>query len=319
MVLEDKIFGKVKVSDPILLDLLKTPSLLRLKKISQFGIPDKYYHHQNFNRYEHSLGVMLLLKRLGATTEEQVAGLLHDVSVSAFSHIADWVFSKGKDGIENYHDLIHQEFVKNTEIPKLLKQHGLLVDRILDEHNFSLLEREIPDLCADRVDYALREFNNWLDLDAAKSCLTGLTNYNGEIVFNDPKTALLFATRFLELQTKHWGEYEAIVRYHLFSKALLIALEKKIIIKEDFYKDEEFILSKIGGTNIEIRKIFGLLRKKEIKSLDFKLNQKIFKKFRYVDPKVIVNGDLKRLSQLNNKFKRLIEKQKNISKTGISI
>jgi len=79
MLIKDKIFGKVKINEPVLLELLKSPPILRLKSISQFGVPDKYYHIKNFNRYEHSMGVMILLRKLGATPEEQIAGLLHDV------------------------------------------------------------------------------------------------------------------------------------------------------------------------------------------------------------------------------------------------
>lgn len=63
----------------------------RLKGISQFRIPDKYYFKDNYSRFEHSIGVMVLLGKLGASQEEQIAGLLHDVSHKAFSHVYDWV------------------------------------------------------------------------------------------------------------------------------------------------------------------------------------------------------------------------------------
>ena len=35
---------------------------------------------------------MLLIKKLGGSVEEQIAGLLHDVSHTAFSHVIDYVF-----------------------------------------------------------------------------------------------------------------------------------------------------------------------------------------------------------------------------------
>lgn len=205
MIIKDKIYGEVKIKEPVLIELLNSPSVLRLKKISQFGIPDKYYHLKNFHRYEHSVGVMILLKKLGATLEEQIAGLLHDVSVLAFSHVADWVFGSGSKGIEDYHDSIHERFVKKTEIPKILKEFDFDIDRILNEKNFTLLERKAPDLCADRVDYALREFKYWLNPKIVKSCIKELVNYSGEIVFSNQKAALNFAVNYLVLQTKHWS------------------------------------------------------------------------------------------------------------------
>ncbi len=320
VVINDKIYGKIKIKEPILLELLKSPSILRLKNISQFGIPDKYYHFKNFSRYEHSVGVMILLKKLGATLEEQIAGLLHDVSVLTFSHIADWVFASGREGTEDYHDTIHERFIKKTEIPKILKKFKFSLERILNEENFSLLENKIPDLCADRVDYSLREFKDWLNPNIVNNCIKELVNYNGEIVFSNQKIAFDFAVNFLELQNKHWGGQEAIIRYHLFSKALKIALDEKILLKKDFYKDEPFILNKFeDAQDKRIKEILKILKEKKIKNVKSDSGQKIIKKFRYVDPKIISNGKLVRLSKLNSEFTKIINRYRKINKKGLII
>ncbi len=316
MEINDRIYGRIKIKEPVLLGLLKSSSILRLKNISQFGVPDEYHHLKNYSRYEHSVGVMILLKKLGATVEEQVAGLLHDISVLAFSHISDWVFANGREGVEDYHDSIHKTFVQNTEIPKILKDFNFVLERILNEDNFSLLERKIPDLCADRVDYALREFKPLI----ANRCLKGLINYNGEIVFNNQKSAFDFAKNFLELQTNHWGGYEAMTRYHFFSGALRIALDKKILLHNDFYKDEKLILNKIERTrNKAIKEILTILKKKDLKDIKKNTGIKIVKKFRYVNPKVIVNEQLVRLSKLVPKFQTIINKHREINKKGLVI
>lgn len=44
--------------------------------------------------YDHSMGVFVILRARGAPLEEQIAGLLHDVSHTAFSHVGDWVYGK---------------------------------------------------------------------------------------------------------------------------------------------------------------------------------------------------------------------------------
>lgn len=316
MTINDKIYGKVNIEEPVLLELLKSPSILRLKKISQYGVPDKYYHHKNYSRYEHSVGVMILLRKLGAILEEQVAGILHDVSVLAFSHVTDWVFSKGRDGAEDYHDTIHEMFIKKTEIPKILEKFNFALERILNEESFSLLERKIPDLCADRIDYALRE----LKPATVRSCVKGLVNYNGEIVFTNQKTAMDFATNFLELQTKHWGGYQAMMRYYLFSKALKTALAKKVLSERDFYKDEPFVLSKLEkGQDKTIKDMLKTLRDKGLKSVKNNSGKKIVKKFRYVDPKVISNGQLVRLSKIIPKFQIILNRHRQINQRGLIV
>ena len=313
-------YGRVKIKEPVLLELLKSPSVLRLKKISQYGVPDKYYHHKNYSRHEHSVGVMLLLRKFGATLEEQIAGLLHDISVLTFSHVADWVFANGGEGIEDYHDSIHESFVRKIEIPKILKKYNFVLDRILDEHNFVLLEKSAPDLCADRVDYALREFKDELNPKIVKNCIRGLVNYNGEMVFSNKKPALDFATNYLELQTQHWGGHQAMMRYHLFSEALKIALDGKILSEKDFYKDEPFVLNKVEKSqNKRIKEILTILKKKDPKDIRGDLGKRIVKKFRYVDPKVISDGQLLRLSEIIPKFQKIIDGHREVNKRGLIV
>ena len=320
MIIKDRVYGKIEIEEPILLELLKSPSVLRLKNISQFGIPDKYYHLKNFNRYEHSIGVMILLKKLGATLEEQVAGLLHDVSIPAFSHVVDWVLGEGQRGIEDYHDKLHKIFIENTEIPKILVKHGFDLERILDEHNFTLLEKSAPDLCADRVDYSLREFKHWLNPKIVNTCVEGLLNYNGEIVFKNKKIAFDFAVHYLKLQTQHWGGYEAMMRYHLFSSILKIAIKEGILSEKDFWKDEQWILNNLEKSrNRKIKEGLKILKNKKLERVKNSSGEKVIKKFRYVDPKIISNGEVFKLSQVCSNFKLILNKHKEINEKGLIV
>lgn len=320
MIINDKVYGKVSINEPVLLELLKSSSIVRLKGISQYGIPDKYYNRKNFYRYDHCVGAMLLLKKLGATLEEQIAGLLHDVSVLAFSHVTDWVFGGGKKGIEDYHDSIHNIFVTKTEIPVILEKYGFDLKRILNEKNFSLLEKHAPDLCADRIDYSLREFEWWLNPKIVKKCIGGLIVHNNEIVFSDPVIALDFALNFLELQTQHWGGYEAMMRYHLFSKALKIAIDAGDIVEKDFYNDDKFVLKKLENIDdIEIKKILRILKNKKLSLAKNKSGHRIFKKFRYTDPKVLMDGEIKKISEISNQFVKALAKYKKINEQGLTV
>ena len=110
MEIKDRVYGVQKIEENVILDLINSNSLKRLKDISQLGMPDTYLSFPGFSRYEHSLGTMILLKKLGATLEEQVAGLLHDISHTPFSHVIDWVV--GDPTKEDYQDKIFQEFLE---------------------------------------------------------------------------------------------------------------------------------------------------------------------------------------------------------------
>ncbi len=75
----DQVYGQVEVNSPVLCELILSAPLQRMRGVAQLGLPDEYYHKKGFNRFEHCVGVMLLLKKLGASEEEQIAGLLYGV------------------------------------------------------------------------------------------------------------------------------------------------------------------------------------------------------------------------------------------------
>lgn len=318
MLIHDSVYGDTDITESVLLDLMQTPSIQRLKDVSQYGVPDKYFNYKNFNRYEHGVGVMLLLRRLGASLEEQVAGLLHDVSIFAFSHIADMVFGQARQGVESYHDLLHDKFIHQSEIPTILSSYGFSEERVSDLANFSLLEKEIPDVCADRVDYALREFHHRLDPSLIPQSITGLVNHNGDMVFTDVRSAFAFSNGFLRLQSGFWGSEDNVRRGDLFSRVVKRALDLGLIKEQDFYGTEQMILEKIEKSNDDV--IVRGLRVLSDPTFPYESHgEAFFKKFRHVDPKVMVYNELKRLSELDSEFAHALSEAREINKKGVIV
>ncbi len=310
MIVNDRIFGKVKVDDPLILEIINSPSFQRLKKISQFGPPDEFYHLKNFYRYEHCLGVMILLKKLGASYKEQIAGLLHDVSHTTFSHVIDWVI--GNSINESFQDDKHAKFLEKSEIAGILKKYNLDPNEISSYKRFKLLERPIPDLCADRIDYSLREF----PIKIAKKCFREMAAFENMIVFKDQQSAYLFASNFLKTQKNHWGGFEAVSRYQIFGNILKYAIDQKVINMEDFWKDEKSIIKKLKlSKDTKIEKVLNVLRNKSLANLP-KSNKRSQKKFRHVDPYFIQKNELVRLSSADKQFKKELEKARKENKKG---
>jgi hypothetical protein len=101
----DPVFGRQRVEEPVLLELLETDVVRRLAGVHQAGASYLVRPGRDVMRFEHSVGVMLLIRQLGGDLSEQVSGLLHDVSHTAFSHVLDRVHRR-KD--EDYHErLVH--------------------------------------------------------------------------------------------------------------------------------------------------------------------------------------------------------------------
>ena len=308
----DSVYGKEEVKESVLIDLINSKSLQRLKDISQLGIPDDYSHIKGFSRYEHSIGVMVLLRRLGGRLEEQVAGLLHDVSHTPFSHVIDWVL--GDPTKEDYQDKIHGEFLKNSETPDILKKHNMCVNSIINYKNFKLLERNAPSLCADRIDYTLRQLVRTSDKGLVDKILDDLfVNWN-QIVFKNERIAKLFGEEYMGLQVNQWAEDEMRGRYYIFSEILKKAFQENLISLKDLNGTEKPLLKSLKESKDKFVSNNLNLLKKGFKVISDKNGILLKKKFRYVDPEVIVNGGYFPLSKLSKDYFELIELEKTRSK-----
>ena len=249
---------------------------------------------------------MILLKKLGAGLNEQIAGLLHDVSHKAFSHIVDWVI--GDPTKEDYQDTIHEEIIKNSEIPKILDKYFLDYKLVSNLTNFSLLEREAPSLCADRIDYCLRELKN--EGENIDEFISSLRNKNGQLFFVDVNFANKFALKYAELQKFHWAGNEARARYFILAEVLKYAIEKKIISKLDLDETDDFVIKKlINAKDDFIFKNLNLLEN------GFVIDQSeegilLLKKFRYIDPEVFIKGGVKKLSEILDSYNSFLKKEK---------
>jgi hypothetical protein len=311
--LADAIYGKFTITSKVLVELVSSNPFQRLKGIAQFGIPDEYYHLKNYSRFDHCIGVMMLLKLLGAGEEEQIAGLLHDVSHTAFSHVIDWVVGDGKT--ENFQDQQHVRFLTTSDIAGILQKYGYDPSRIADYHYFGLLEQELPDLCADRIDYSVREF----PILTARECIADLTVNDHKIVFTHTDIALLFAKQFLNRQMEHWGGFEAASRYRIFADALRIAIKQHIITKDDFWQTDAFVVNKlINSGNKKILRILHVLEQKSLAQLP-KSTVTVQKKFRYVDPLIKADSKILRLSTLNKQFAQELKHARELNAKGITV
>ncbi len=321
MQIHDSIYGTFTITEPVLIELINSKPMQRLKGIAQYGLPPEYYHHQGYSRYDHCLGVMLLLRKLGAPLQEQVAGLLHDVSHTAFSHIIDWVLGDRKK--EDYQDQNHEKYIRSTEIPAILEKYGFDVAVIFDEHKYPLLEQPAPNLCADRVDYALREFLDWAAPEIVSYCLKALMVQDYKMVFSSQDAAEKFSRTYLKCQTEHWGDAETVIRYSLLADALKRALEIKVISLEDLYQDDQHVLQKMkSSNNPQILKNLNLLSE-QIRYKEDMVNPQYstHKKFRYVDPEFLEpeTGTLQRLSTRSPEYALILEQHRKINEQGINV
>lgn len=168
-VFKDPVHRYVRVKDQVIWDLIATREFQRLRRIKQLGTTNLTFHGAEHSRFNHSLGVYEIVRRIIQKIEnypewdpdERIvclsAALLHDLGHGPFSHSFEKVF-----------DLDHEAFTEaiilgETEVNAVLKKVGRdYPERVAQVINktyenklvVSLISSQID---ADRMDYLLRD------------------------------------------------------------------------------------------------------------------------------------------------------------------
>lgn len=316
----DRVYGKIKIEEPLILELINLPSLQRLKGIDQCGyflyfwFPDAE-SYESFSRFEHSLGVFILLKKFGAPFEEQVAGLIHDFSHGVFSHCIDYALDEGSEKDHSHQDNIFEKFVRNSEIPNILRSQGLGVDYILNEDNFPLLEKKLPNLCANRIDYALRTaiIFKEIDQETMDYFLNNLIVEKNLWLFRNLESAQKFARLFFKLNNFCFAGLFSAVMFRTVGDLLKHALEKGYITKNDLYTTDKEVLEKIKNNldfDKKLKKLFDRMDNKvKFENNPQNYNAQVFCKSRVVDPLFKINNKIQKLSEIDKKWAEIVEKE----------
>src|SRR5690349_173379 len=70
----DPLYGTFDIVEPVLIHLINSKTVQRLNHVYQHGITDLIGLTAPVSRFEHSVGAMLLVRLLGCSLEEQIAG-----------------------------------------------------------------------------------------------------------------------------------------------------------------------------------------------------------------------------------------------------
>ena len=311
-------YGSDTLNEPVLIELIHSHAMQRLKRINQYGIIHFLNPKQEYTRYQHSIGVLFLLRRYGASLEEQVMGLLHDVSHTVFSHVADYLFNTVLCK-ESYQDQIFPWYVENTDIMPILQKYNLAWLVPLETHaQFTMLKDNLPNICADRLEYNLygAYIEGWLTQQQTTNILHHLHYHKGQWTFDDMDSARLFAQITLDLSKNiwcsAWNGFIYTESAHLLKQAFDINL---ISMNDLIFSDDETIWDIFNNSQDQLIQIM-LTRIKEYhthftigspEQHDFYVKGKL----RGIDPLIMTHNGPLRLSELDNEFKSLYEQTKN--------
>jgi len=245
VLINDIFFGKVELPG-IFDDLINSSWVKRLGRIHQSGAIFLVNPDICHTRLEHSIGVMLLIRQLGGSEIEQISGLLHDISHTAFSHVGDYVFDNTE---ENYHEQIFEDVLNSSDIPEILSWHGYHVDEII-KGTFNILEQPMPKLCADRLDYTLRDSYHagLVSRKEVKEFIDCLTVENGIIVIENPEKAEWINNLYKKLIEEVFNFPLHVYANRKLTELIKVGLQRNELVHSDLFKDDTYLLNKIRST-----------------------------------------------------------------------
>ena len=221
-------YGPVEVEEPVILELIESPSFQRLKLIHQYGVSYYTTHREEYTRYDHSLGVFAVLRAHHASLEEQIAGLLHDVSHTVFSHVGDWIFKMNGSQDKDYQNSIHERFLKESGLAAILKKYRFKPSRLLPlEEAFPALEQKLPNLCADRIDYNIQGayYQKFITYEEALEIFEDIQFIEGRWVSTKPELMAKISRFSLFMTQDCWGNPDNHFRSRWLADAILRGID----------------------------------------------------------------------------------------------
>lgn len=304
---------------------LELPLLKRLSGVGLLCGSDwtKLFHNRFFySRLDHSIGVALIIWHYTHDKKQAIAGLLHDVSTSVFSHVSD--FRKGDALTQTVTENDNARLIReDKDLLDLLKNDGLVVEQVMDYHIYPVADNEIPQLSADRLEYmfpsgaVLEGSWNLLEIEKTYDDISVLQNEfgNPELGFNTLKIAEEYCRKFCI--TGHILQmHEDKICLNMLGQIMNMAVEEGLLCENDFMTlSESAVIEKIQdkGTS-KFQKLYNTFRKMDKvihtnERLDeteyYCLSLKV--KQRYINPLVKTDKGTLRLSEVSDFAAKLIQ------------
>ena len=307
MIYEDLVYWRMKIDEPVVIEIMASKEMQRLKWVDWAWYFEPFFHWTAHSRFEHSVWVYLLLKKYWAPIEEQIAWLIHDLSHGTFSHCLDYVFEEWNPKEQSHQDNTFDEFVRSSSLPLILDKYWWSLEHILDDSRHPLKENNLPDICADRIDYCLRDAVHYknISIEEINSILNNLIAIDNAWVFSTFEIAKKYTKIFSDMNDI-WSGIEAAVMFSTVWDFLKYAWNKWYVKRDDFYTTDKEVLGRINKYLHTDGKL-NLLRDRMNNKIPFENNpndydNNVFCKSRIVDPLFMKEWEIFRISDMDKDF-----------------
>ena len=317
-------------------EIIQTKEMKRLKYVGQNCgrdyISNKLQTFEyNYSRFEHSVGVGLIVWNFTNDIKQSIAGLLHDIATPTFSHVIDYYNNDAETqtSTENATEEIIRE---SKEINDILKKYNIKVEEVSDYAMYPIADNDMPQLSSDRLEYNLytgtaRGILTWKEVDKIYKDISIAKNEYGsdEMCFQDIELAKKMTKAVLDNGKFMSGGISTITNNFL-SDILRMAVDDGILEPKMFMKQKEEdivrILDETGNAKIKEQW-------EKFKNFDkvYKSKERIKGKYiveakgkkRYINPLVKIRDNIYRVAELDDEINKEILNFKNQEEIYYSI
>lgn len=294
-------------------DYLRLPMLRRLRDVGmncgcEYTSFPRFRALEPYSRFDHSVGVALIVWHFTGDAAQAVAGLLHDVATPVFAHVVD--FMRG--------DYLKQEATEagteamiagSRQLRALLARDDLATGDVCDYHRYPIADNDSPRLSADRLEYTLGNSVNFglRSLDAVRRMYEDLAVGVGddglpELAFAHEALASDFADAALACSGIYVSDVDRYAMQRL-SELLGSAVDRGILGEKDLYATEPEVIERLladAAASAEWEAFRALRRIDTAPAAGPEAGwRRIAAKKRCIDPMVLGQG---RLSELSPSF-----------------
>lgn len=197
------------------------------------------------SRYEHSLGVGLIVWHFTGDMAQAVAGLLHDIATPVFAHVVDFLNGDHMKQ-ESTESQTEKMIAADGELQAALRKYGLTTEQVADYHRYPVADNDSPRLSADRLEYTLNNLAAFglCTLEEIQGFYGDLTLDGDELSFRTPQIAAEFTRAALRTSRIYICEEDRYSMEYL-AGVLRMATDSKVLSADDLYTTESQVIVRL--------------------------------------------------------------------------
>ena len=233
--------------------------------------------------------------------KQALAGLFHDISTPAFFFFFDFM-NNDHVSQESTEEGTREIISNSIIIRELLDEMNLTVDDVCDYHMYPIADNDSPLLSADRLEYTLSNLVRYQGYSKKEvqimydDLTVGMNEYGEqELMFRDREIVEEFVHGTLKNSRLYVSDMDRYAM-EVLAGILRDKINEGVISYDDLYVNEDVIIDKIRDG----KQWQGFIHMNQVDRSDEYRGEgwlKIEAKKRYIDPMVIDQGRMSRLSE----------------------